>query len=463
MLIENVLYILRNLVFLSSVVGIILYEYGKYLCWGNFNNFIVNILNKLSQKNILYIKLFQACALNTTIIDPAFNDKLVKFCDNAPWTIEDIDMDTLWQLEKTYQMHIVDKHEPINTGMISLVYKGTSVAGPSTSVAGPSTSVAGPSTSVAGPSLKVVNGQPLIIKIKRKNIETRLNAAIDNVLFFLALIDYIPFINTCDFPAVIKKNINLITQQLNFNNEVSNITKFQTYCQRLKYIKIPTVYPAVTKRFANVILMEYVQGQTIHNIDKADYEIYAKQLMKFVYITTFLYGIYHGDLHLGNILFLKEAGVHKLCILDFGLVYEVEKTKDAVFDIVSSIIMTPPAQIADKILQSGILEPVEVIRSLSNEHYTELINYLTNFVNTTIHIDKKLNHHQIFPFLSNLNTYITNINKHHVHLRISDDLIKMQVFFAMNHGVMLTLCTDINYMELSDQVMKETFHLDVFI
>ena len=456
---KQTLYFLKNILFIAHVVGIVLYE---YMLSGDFNVFVDNILHKLSRKNILYVKLFQACALNNTIIDNALNHKLIKFCDNAPWTSDDIDVNSLLQLEEKYNIHIPDKHQPINAGMISLVYKGSIIQ---------------------GEHQGEHQGKTVIVKIKRRNIEEQLNAAIETVLFILMLADWLPFLNIYDFSAVVKKNIGIITQQVNFNTEVKNIQKFQSYCQRLNYIKIPQVYPEVTIQFPNVILMEYVDGKTLQNIDKTDRETYAKQLLKFVYLTTFLYGCYHGDLHVGNILFLKDTSDNacKICILDFGIVYEMENTKDVVFDIFSNIIDTPPEQIAEKMLHSGLIEPVEIIRSLNPTHYATLIQFLSQFINQSVHIEKKLNHHQIFIFLSELNTYINsihveninvgvgvgvggfNIRKKGLRMRFSDDLVKMQVFFAMSHGVMLALCENINYIELSDQVMKETFHLDLFI
>lgn len=445
---KNILFFFKNILFLVHVVGIVLYEYILHA------DFIDNILHKLSRKNILYIKIFQACALNSSIcnnLKTDLNHKLMTFCDKAPWTLNDVDFETLQQLEENYQIHIPDKQRPINTGMISLVYKGSIVQSDGIET-------------------------PIIVKIKRKNIEERLNAAIEHMLFVLMLVDWVPFLTTYDLPAVIKKNINLITQQVNFLTEVKNMQKFQTYCQRLNYIKIPTVYPECTYQLPNVILMEYVEGKTIQHIEKTDQKIYAKHLLKFIYVTTFLYGSYHGDLHLGNILFLKDSTTVtdkdtgcKLCILDFGIVYEMEQTKDAVFDIVSSIINTPPEEIAGKILQSGLIEPVEVIRSLNPIHYASLIRVLSEFINQSVHIEKKLNHHQVFIFLSELNTFVNSISvgknltsKKGLHLQISDDLMKIQVFFVMNHGVMLTLCEGINYIALSDQVMQETFHLDLF-
>jgi len=166
-------YFIKHILFLAHVVGIVLYEYILN------KDFMNNVLHKLSKKNILYVKLFQACALNNSIcnnkLNTGLNDKLMTFCDNAPWTLNDIDLDTLEQLERKYQIRILDKQQPINAGMISLVYKGM-----------------------------VAGTKPIIVKIKRKNIEERLNAAIEHVLFVLMLVDWVPFLNTFERADFIK-------------------------------------------------------------------------------------------------------------------------------------------------------------------------------------------------------------------------------------------------------------------
>ena len=84
----------------------IIYETSRYYLFGDLNNCIERLSDKLSQKNILYIKIFQACALNNNIFDDEINNKLIKFTDNAPWTEADIDMDTLCRFETLNDVRI---------------------------------------------------------------------------------------------------------------------------------------------------------------------------------------------------------------------------------------------------------------------------------------------------------------------------------------------------------------------
>lgn len=423
----------KNVYTLLNVSCDIIYETTKYYLFGDMQHYIECLTNKLCKKNILYIKIFQACALNNNIFPDEINNKLIKFTDNAPWTDADIDMDTICRFESLNQVRIENKDKPFKSGMISLIYKGRDT---------------------------FTNDQ-VILKIKRKNIEAKLEEGIAQLLFFLKLVNWIPFINTYDLPAIIHKNIVLIRDQTNFEQEVKNIQTFTSLCQKLKYVKIPKVYADVTRNFPDLIMMEYMQGLSIHQVEKEDYEVYAKQIVKFAFMTMFVTGTTHGDLHVGNILFQKDtddAVKHKICVLDFGIIYDLGEARHAIFDIFTDMCSTPTNIIANKLLFSGLIEPVEIIKSLSSEETAPMLKIIDIFLNDTIHVNKRLQPVHICKFLMGLNAYVKQSNIKVLKLRASADLVKFQVIFGMLHGVLLTLCGD-NYIELADKVMKEIFHL----
>jgi predicted unusual protein kinase regulating ubiquinone biosynthesis (AarF/ABC1/UbiB family) len=211
--------------------------------------------------------------------------------------------------------------------------------------------------------------------------------------------------------------------------------------------------------------MEYIRGKTIFNIEKEDYDLYAKQIMKFCFITNFMHGVVHGDLHIGNILFIKDEKdvkyKNKICILDFGIIYEIGETRNTLFDILTDMCSTSPEILAKKILYSGLIEPLDVIKSLPIEHYNSMIKIIMVFVNVTIHIDKRFHQINIYKFLKDLNHYINNNDINGLKLKANDDLVKIQVIFGMLHGVILTLLGEKNYIQFADNVINETFHLDL--
>jgi predicted unusual protein kinase regulating ubiquinone biosynthesis (AarF/ABC1/UbiB family) len=434
---------LKNIYFLINVSFIIAYEFCKYYCLsGNIGTFIENLSEKLSKKNILYVKIFQACALNNNAIDDTLNNKLIKFTDNAPWNEdEDIDLITLQEFAEEYDIYIENHYKPINSGMISLVFKG----------------------------IDTISEETVIIKMKRKNIEERLNDGIEKLLFFMKIVDMIPFLDIYGLPEVIRKNMDLIKHQTNFLEEVENIQHFKKKCQGLKYIVIPDVYEEVTLNYPDIILMEYIKGSPIYTVEKKDYEIFAKRVMQFFFISMFLNGIVHGDLHIGNILFITDDGEdeknpnyrHKIGILDFGIVYDIRETKNILFDIFTELCSIPPRESAKKILLSGLLDPLPIIKTLPPAHFDKLLDIVEEFIRIMVKVDKKISQLNMYKFVSQLKDYIAENKIEGLDLKISSDLLKMQVMFGMLHGVILTLCNNEEYIDLGDRVIRETFHLEL--
>ena len=432
---------LNNIVFVINVLFIISSEFILYFFnFCNYEIYINNITHRLAKKNILYVKIFQALALNNNNNNNN-NNNLLKYTDDAPWTKEDIDLETLQNLETQYSLIIENNYTPINSGMISLVFKGVISA----------------------------TGEKVVIKMKRNNIENVLNDAIEKLLFCIYLASFIPIINNYQISEVTQNSINLIRHQTNFSQEIQNMEKIRNSCKYLRYIIIPRVYPCATEMFSNVILMEYIEGKTVSNVLPEDYIVYAIQVLKFALVNLFMKGLCHGDLHVGNILFIKDETSpiykHKICILDFGLIYEIEKTKDAFFYIFSNMCVLPAEDIAVKTMLSGILDPVSKIAELKihkREHYDNIVKILTDFIYETVHISRKLSQQNILKMVTELNDYLNNNNLtiNNVRIRPSDDLIKFQVIFTMVHGVILRLCGE-TYIELANKVMTELFHVDV--
>jgi len=433
---------LSNCFFIINISWILIDELFLYAFLNNYENFINNITKRLAEKNILYVKIFQAFALTNNIIDKRIHNELLKFTDNVPWTNEDIDRNTLVSLENEYGVEILNNYKPINSGMISLVFK-----------------------CIKRNKFTSVN-EFFIIKMKRYNIENILNEAIDKMLFCVRLLSFIPIINNYQFSDVIHNNIYLIKHQTDFHKEVENINKMQNNCKKLRYIKIPKVHIAVTNKHSNCIMMEFIEGKPLQDIDPSDYEEYSKQIIKFVLVTLFMNDLCHGDLHTGNMLFIKDNSdpkyKYKIAILDFGILYEIEKMKNILFYAFANMYDLPPEELASNILVSGIIEPVDVISRLSPIHHSNIIAILTQFINDTIYVSKHFSQKNAFRSLAFLNDYIVNNNLivDGFKIRPSDDFIKVQMIFTMFYGVIYTLCGD-NYIKLTNKVMAELFHIDV--
>ena len=428
---------LSNLLFLFHATWIICGEVFLYCLFRDFDSFIDRITSKLSSINILYVKTFQAFALNNCLIDDSVNNKLMKFTDTAPWNQDDIDYSTLFKLEDNHDLRFDQGFNPINSGMISLVFLAS----------------------------KKSTREKVIIKMKRKNIEERLEIAIEKLLFFVYLLSFIPFVSKYQLAEVIYKNISLIKHQVNFSTEVQNMVIIKNNCKNLRYVKIPEVYADITQELPGVIMMEYIEGMTINKVLKEDYEDFAKQVVKFGIVTTTIHGLSHGDLHAGNILFIKDetdaTHKHKIGVLDFGITYEIdEKFRGVFFGLLGDMFVSPSEDLAERVLTSGIIEPIEIIQNLPRSHYKNIIDLLSKILHDVIHSSGGATQLKFYKFLSAFNLYMKDNKLTELGLKPSDNLVKTQLSLAMSHGITLTLCKD-DYMQVMDKVVNELFHTDL--
>jgi len=458
---SSILSTISNIYFLLDMMYIFSAEYITYLVSNNYNAFIKNIAYRLSNKNILYIKIFQAISLNNHIIDDVMNNELLSYTDSAPYDASDIDWFALNNVKQTFQLHtpstlsteynpktstrfvsstfssnMVDD-KPINSGMISIVYK-----------------------------MKNDADEDIIIKIKRCNIEQKLDYAIQKLMFLIYVLSFIPRINTLNIPAIVNKNITLLKQQLNFEEEVQNTIDMKESCKNLKYVKIPKIYPEATKLFPNIIMMEYIHGAHISKIDATDYETYAKLIIKYGFVSLLITGLTHGDLHGGNIIFIKndayvtDLPIYQIGIIDFGIVLKINQTiKNAFLEIFSELFTKPSIEIARELLNI-IIEPKDVWSSIPKTHSGNIICVAANIIEHTIHTTKGATQIKIYEFLEKFNNYVNDHNLAAYGLCVSDDFVKMQLALAMSHGLCLCLCKQ-NYLEVANDVLNTMFHTDL--
>ena len=437
---DTIFNFLKEIVFIFKVLYIIGSEIIYYIIFRDYLIFIDNITHRLASVNILYVKIFQAIASNNNLIDEKTNNKLLKFTDNAPWSYEDINLRDIINMSEKYNVNLKSGYEvPINSGMISLVFK----------------------------AYDKETGKPLIIKLKRNNIDNKLNDSIKNLQTFMYLLSFIPIINKYQLTEVVNKNIDIIKHQTNFLEEVDNMIRIKENCKNLKYVKIPSVNKDVTIEYPNIILMEYIVGIKLNEIKEEDYEGFAKIVMKFGFVTTIVHGVTHGDLHGGNILFIKnekeEKYKYKIGVIDFGIIYELESGyKGLLFEVFTQMFNTSPRDSAIKILNSGIIDPPGILKQIPNHHYENIVKFTSEIIGETVNSYKKANQIQIYKFLYKFKQYLTKKEISNMGIRPSDNLVKTQLVLSMSHGVTLTLCKD-DFMTLADKVINELFHTNMLI
>jgi predicted unusual protein kinase regulating ubiquinone biosynthesis (AarF/ABC1/UbiB family) len=422
--------IFKYIFFLSNITFIISTETLRYYFLQDISDYVNRLSIKLASINILCVKLFQAIALENNLIDNITNNKLIQFTDNVPWNHSDLDLCKLNEMANKYDIQLSDEI-PINSGMISLVFK-----------------------------CKQQNKE-MIIKMKRKNIHEKLDDAIDNLLFSVYLLSIIPIINKYKIFEIINrcihKNIEMIRNQTDFLKEIENMDRIRETCKNLKYVNIPSANIDITKEYNDIIVMNFIEGVHINKINKEDNEFFAKLVIKFAIVTCLINGISHGDLHSGNILFIKDINdvkyPYKIGIIDFGIIYEFDNMyKNLLFDIITNIFYKTPKELALILINSCIYDQ-NIIQNISKDDYNYILSFLESSLDEVIHSKNKIN---IFRLTIKINDFLSSeaITKNGI--KLNDNIIKSHTVLLMSIGVILNICED--YITLTDNAINELFH-----
>jgi predicted unusual protein kinase regulating ubiquinone biosynthesis (AarF/ABC1/UbiB family) len=133
--------------------------------------------------------------------------------------------------------------------------------------------------------------------------------------------------------------------------------------------------------------MEYIDGMKITEIDPEDYDQFGKVLAAFNANAAFCSSIYHGDLHPGNILFIKEQRprcttdtdaetandavdtIYKIGILDFGIIGRLSRVdQELLFKAIKLMYQRKLNKIIDIIISCELSEPMNATTINTNDH-----------------------------------------------------------------------------------------------
>lgn len=133
-----------------------------------------------------------------------------------------------------------------------------------------------------------------------------------------------------------------------------------------------------------------------------------------------------------------------------------------VFEILTQIFDLSPRESAIKLLNSGIIDPPNILQQIPKDDYENIIAFTSEIIDETINTSKKANQMQIYKFITKLKEYLNNSVLSKIGIRPSDNFVKTQLVLAMSHGVTLTLCND-DFVGLADKVINELFHTNMMI
>ncbi len=183
------------------------------------------------------------------------------------------------------------------------------------------------------------NGDPVVLKVQRPGVDRFIREDTE-VLYTLAklLHRYVPESRLYNPVGIIDEFVNAISLETNFMVEANNIRRFQANFVDNHQVKIPRVYSEHSG--SQVLVMERLEGIPLsHKEAFDDQSIHREEILKIGLLCymqmVFKDGLFHGDLHAGNILLLSN---NRIGLVDFGAVGRLDpRTQSSIISMLMAL------------------------------------------------------------------------------------------------------------------------------
>ena len=180
----------------------------------------------------------------------------------------------------------------------------------------------------------LLTGEPVVVKVQRTTVALLVNKDI-RVMAWLApfLVGRLPFASLANPPALVELFAETISEELDFRLEAQNMLDVAASFVALKqdgYI-IPRPHPTLVTR--RVLVMERLSGFNFDDVESMrdagvdTHEVVRTGMIGFME-GAIIEGIFHGDLHGGNLFVLPDG---KVALLDFGITGRMDEPQRRAF------------------------------------------------------------------------------------------------------------------------------------
>ena len=260
-----------------------------------------------------FVKFGQLLSTRTDLIPEAFIEEFTKLQDNVrplPFDVVRtvVEQELGKKIEEAYSSF---NHEPLAAASIGQVHEA-----------------------------QLLGGESVVVKVQRPEIEKIIDTDISLLAFLAGLLEkYIPETRVVGPRVIVDEFFRTLSFELDFVVEANNIAKISENMKSLPDIVIPKVYKTLSTH--KVLTLEKLEGIRVNDFKALDaagihrktvVEIGAKAFFKSVMID----GLFHGDLHGGNLFVLPGD---RLGIIDFGIVGRLsQKSRDQLVNMVMALL-----------------------------------------------------------------------------------------------------------------------------
>lgn len=207
------------------------------------------------------------------------------------------------------------------------------------------------------------SGHDVVVKVQRPGITEVIKNDI-GVLYFLAerIQQFVPELAVFNPVGVVDEFFKTLELEVNFNVEANNIKRFQQNFRDDPSIKIPHVFLEYSG--PKVLVLEALPGAPLSQpASLAQAGVDRSEIMRIgircYFKQVFVHGLFHGDLHAGNLFILPDGRVG---LIDFGIVGRLsERVRDSIANMFIALYSEDYERLAYEYVDvAPFREPVDV-------------------------------------------------------------------------------------------------------
>ena len=401
--------------FVVSSIATLAVESIRYLFTRDQLGLVTNLSNSLLCRNVFYVKILQAVSADCQLLDQPAIDYLTKYTDNVDHTEEEVRLDTLDQLvSRGIRLRRDDNGYIVsNSGMVSLVYRGHIVVGE--------------------------DRREVAVKVMRRGIESKLAIALEEMEALVYALSLFPSIKSLNLHALFHENRAGLLEQLDYWKEVENIDMLYNLNRGLDYVAVPKTYPKFTKGLeGHAIVMDYLVGRKLQELRDEEKAPYSACLAKFDVKCLLFDGVFHGDFHQGNILFMGNMDEPRIGVIDMGVLCTLTRDEQNDFyQFFQAILSRDYRGAADSILRTSA-EPREKVEAIIADEAAVLITRLAELLRKVVEMSGGCG----MTDINGLNSVLREYD-----LRLTKLFCRIQFSLALAEGVHRGLETERNFVE----------------
>ncbi|WP_439691700.1 ABC1 kinase family protein [Curtobacterium sp. SP.BCo] len=210
---------------------------------------------------------------------------------------------------------------------------------------------------------RLVDGTSVAVKVQRPGIDQAVRRDVD---IALRVVRFMARLSTearqVGVQEVAAQYADDLVRQVDFSSELRNLTTLraaQARSARPDEVRFPAPYPELSGR--RVLVMEFLEGDTLSAVrsERADRDLDEpmRAILRAFLRQVVFDGVYHADMHPGNILLLPDG---RPGLIDFGSVGRLDPgLRDTVQQLLAAYIQDDSEAIADAVLRMAPVRDAE--------------------------------------------------------------------------------------------------------